>query len=104
LVAVSLRQTGVAACRTVVDTGADESIDRIDLKASPLHAHREHDRLRSENIASIQGDGQVGGVDPFDPTGHYDLSAQPLRLLQRPARELVTGNPEWKSRVVLDPG
>ena len=101
---VSLRQTGVAACRAVVDTGADESIDRIDLEASPLHAHREHDRPRSENVASIQRDGHVGGVDAFDPTGHDDLSAQPLRLLQRPARELVSGDAEGESRVVLDPG
>ena len=101
---VSLRQTGVAACRTVVDTGADESIDRIDLEAPPLHAHRENDRPRPENVASIQRDGHVGRVDGFDPAGHDDLSAQPLRLLQRPAREFVPGDAVWEPRVVLDPG
>src|SRR4051794_16037328 len=95
---------GVAACRTVVDTGADESIDRIDLEAPPLHARGEDDRPRSENVASIQPDGQVGRVDAFDPAGHDDLSAQPLRLLQRPARELVPRDAEWDPRVVLDPG
>ena len=86
---VSLRQTGVAACGTVVDTGADESIDRIDLEAPPFHAHREHDRLRSENVTSIQPDGQFCRVDGFDPARHDNLGAQPLRLLQCPARELI---------------
>ena len=46
----------------------------------------------------------VGRVDAFDPAGHDDLGAQPLRLLQRPARELVPGDAEWEPRVVLDPG
>ena len=46
----------------------------------------------------------VGRVDAFDPAGHDDLSAQPLGLLQRPARELVPGDAEWEPRVVLDPG
>jgi hypothetical protein len=54
--------------------------------------------------ASIQRDGQAGRVDVFDAAGHDDLSAQPFRLLQRPARELVPGDPEWEARVVLDPG
>jgi hypothetical protein len=101
---VSLRQTGVAACRTVVDAGADESIDRIDFEAPPFHAHRENDRPRSENVASIQRDGHVDRVDGFDAAGHDDLSAQPLRLLERPARELVPGDAVWEPRVVLDPG
>src|SRR5947207_2681992 len=52
---------------------------------------------------SIQGDGQVCRVDAFDPAGHDDLSAQPLRLLQSPARELVPRDAEWEPRVVLDP-
>src|SRR5256885_518163 len=101
---VSLRQTGVAARRTVVDTGADKPIDRIQLKAPPLHAHREDNRPRSENVASIQPDGQFGRVDAFDPTGHDDLGAQPLRLLQRTTREIVPGDAKWEPRVVLDPG
>ena len=88
----SLRQTGIAARRTVVDAGADESIDRIDLEAPPLHAHRENDRPRPENVAPVQGDGHLDRVDAFDAAGHHDLSAQPLRLLQRPARELVPGD------------
>jgi len=72
---------------------------RIDPEASPLHNHRKHDRPRSENVAPIQRDGHVGGIDAFDVTGHDDVGAQPFRLLQRPRRELVTGNGEPAYRV-----
>ena len=62
--------------RTVVHPGADEPIDGIDLQAPPLHACRENDRPRPDDVASVQRHGHLSGIDALDPPRHDDLGAQ----------------------------
>ena len=46
---------------------------------------------------------RVGGVDPRDRPRDQDLGAEPPRLLQRAARQLVAGDAGREAEVVLDP-
>ena len=45
----------------------------------------------------------LASIRAIDP-GDEDLGAEPPRLLQRSARELVTGDAGREAEVVLDPG
>jgi hypothetical protein len=53
----ALRQTGVAACRSVDDASADEGIDGIAGQARPVHAQREDDRRSPQHLAAVERDG-----------------------------------------------
>ena len=64
----------------------------------PRDAAGEDDRPRAEHVAAVEVHLARPGVDPLDRPGHEDLGAEPPRLLQRAARELVARHARAGSR------
>ncbi len=64
----------------------------------------EDDRPRAQDVTGVEVQLAIRGVDPGDRPGDEDLGAQPPRLPQRAARQLVAGDARGEAEVVLDPG
>ncbi len=79
---------------------SNPSIDRL----PPRDAAGEDDRPRPQDVAAVEVHLTRRGVDPRDRPGHEDLGAEPPRLLQRTARQLVARDTRREAEVVLDPG
>src|SRR5262249_351309 len=92
---------GFAPRRTVVDALADQSIDSLDLEATPAHAGGEDDGPCAEHVVTIEEDLAGLGVDAEDLAGDEDLGAEALRLVERADGKLVAGHPVGEAEVVL---
>ena len=99
--AVAVRR--LAARRAVGDALAGEAVEALDAEAPPRDAAGEDDRLRAQDVAAVEVHLVRGRVDARDLAGHQDLGAEPPRLLQRSARQLVAGDAGREAEVVLDP-
>ena len=73
------------------------------MQLAPRDAAGEDDRPRAQDVAAVEVHVARRGVDPRDRSGDQDLRAQPARLLECPARELVTRDARREAEVVLDP-
>ncbi len=93
----------LAASRTVEDALSGKPVDPLDGQAPPRDAAREDDRPRSEDVAAVEVYLAGRGIDARDRPRHDDLRAEPPRLPQRTARQLVAGDTSWKAEIVLDP-
>ena len=69
----------------------------------PRDAAGEDDRARAQDVAAVEVHVTRRGVDPRDRPRDEDLGAEPPRLLQRAARQLVAGHARREAEVVLDP-
>ena len=73
---------------------SNPSIDRL----PPRDSAGEDDRPRPQDVAAVQMQLPGRGVYSRDRPGHEDLGAEPARLLQRAAGELVPETPDGKPR------
>ena len=94
----------VAARRAVRDALAGEPVEAVDREAPPRDTAREDDRPRAQDVAAVEVQLPRRGVDPRDRPGDEDLGAEPARLLEGTARELVARDAGREAEVVLDPG
>ena len=70
---------------------------------TPRHPGGEDDRPRAQHVAAVEVDLAGRRIDPLDRAGDEDLRAEPARLLQRAAGELVPRDAGGEAEVVLDP-
>ena len=63
----------------------------------------EDDRPRPQDVAAVEVQLAVDRVDALDRARDEDLGAEPARLLERAARELVARHARREAEVVLDP-
>ena len=98
--AVDVRR--LAARRAVGDALAGEPVEAVDRQAPPGDAAGEDDRPRAQDVAVVEVHLARRRVDPRDRPGHEDLGAEPARLLQRSARQLVARHARREAEVVLD--
>ena len=94
----------LAARRAVGDALPGEPVEAVDRQLPPRDAAGEDDRPRPQDVAAVEVHLARRGVDPRDRPGDEDLGAEPPRLLQRAARQLVAGDARREAEVVLDPG
>ena len=98
-----VRVRRLAARRAVGDALPGEPVESLDRQLPPGDAAGEDDRPRPQHVAAVEVHLTRRGVDPCDRPGHEDLGAEPARLLQRAARQLVTRHARREAEVVLDP-
>ena len=94
----------LAAGGAVEDALADEPVEAVDRELPPRDAAGEDDRPRAQHVAAVEVHLVRHRVDPRDRPRDEDLGAEPPRLLQRAARELVARDAGREAEVVLDPG
>ena len=99
----AMRVRRLAAGGAVEDALAGEPVEALDREAPPRDAAREDDRARAQDVAAVEVDLARRGVDSRDRPRDEDLGAEPARLLQRTARQLVAGDARREAEVVLDP-
>ena len=99
----AVRVRRLAARRAVEDALADEPVEALDRELPPRDAAGEDDRPRAQDVAAVEVHLARRGVDPRDRARDEDLGAEPPRLLQRAARELVARDAGREAEVVLDP-
>ena len=80
-----------------------EPVEPVDRQLPPGDAAGEDDRPRPQDVTAVEVHLTRRGVDPRDRPGHEDLRAEPPRLLQRAARQLVSRHAGREAEVVLDP-
>src|SRR5262249_13593558 len=85
--AVSVRR--FAAGDAVEDALPGQPVEPLDRHVPPRDAAGEDDRPRPQNVTAVEMDLPRRGVHPRDRPGYEDLSAEPPRLMQRTARQLV---------------
>ena len=98
-----MRVRRLAARRAVGDALAGEPVEALDRQLPPGDAAGEDDRPRAQDVAAVEVHLARRGVDPRDRPGDEDLGAEPPRLLQRAARQLVARDARREAEVVLDP-
>jgi hypothetical protein len=86
----------------VEDALSREPVEPLRRELPPRDAAGEDDRLRAHDVAAVEMHVAVRRVDARDRPRHDDLGTEPARLLQRTARELVSGDARRESEVVLD--
>src|SRR3954452_13929761 len=101
---LTVRARRLAPGGAVVETAAGEALERIEAEPPPRDTAGEDDRPRGEGVAAVEMDLPALGVDTEDRPRDEDLRPESSGLLERPARELVTGNPGGEAEIVLDPG
>ena len=94
----------LAACGAVEDALAGEAVEALDRQVPPGDAAGEDDRPRPQDVAAVEVHLMGRGVDARDRPRDEDLGAEPARLLERPARQLVARHARGEAEVVLDPG
>ena len=100
---LAVRVRRFAARRAVGDALAGEPVEPFDLELPPRDAAGEDDRACPQDVAAVEVHLARRGVDAGDRAGDEDLGAEPPRLLQRAARELVARHARGEAEVVLDP-
>ena len=98
-----MRARRLAARRAVGDPSPGQAVEAVDRELPPGDAAREDDRARSDDVAAVEMDLPRRGVDALDRARDEDLRAEPARLLQRAAGELVARHAGGEAEVVLDP-
>ena len=81
----------------------DEPVEALDRELPPRDAAREDDRPPAQHVAAVEVHLPRVRVDARDRARDEDLGAEPPRLLQRAARELVARHARGEAEVVLDP-
>ena len=94
----AVRVRRLAACRAVGDALPGEPVEAFDREVPPGDAAGEDDRPRPQDVAAVEVHLMGCGVDPRDLPGDEDLGAEPARLLQRAARQLVARDALMGSR------
>ena len=92
-----------AACGAVEDALAGEAVETLDRQLPPGDAAGEDDRPRPQDVAAVEVHLTGRGVDARDRPRDEDLGAEPARLLERAARQLVARHARGEAEVVLDP-
>ena len=100
----AVRVRRLAARRAVGDALAGEPVEALDRELPPGDAAGEDDRPRAQDVAAVEVHlarrrRRSASIDARDE----DLGAEPPRLLQRAARELVARHARREAEVVLDP-
>ena len=80
-----------------------ERFEAVVRELAPGDTAGEDDRPRAQHVTAVEVDLACVRVDAQDRPGHEDLRAEPARLLQRPAGQLVARHPGREAEVVLDP-
>ena len=99
----AVRVRRLAARRAVGDALAGEPVEALDRQPPPRDAAGEDDRPRPQDVAAVEVHLARRRVDPRDRPRDEDLGAEPPRLLQRAARQLVARDARREAEVVLDP-
>ncbi len=82
----------------------DEPVEAVDREAGATTTPQARMIVRARSTSPpSRWTWRVAGVDPRDRAGDEDLGAEPARLLQRAAGELVAGHAGREAEVVLDP-
>lgn len=97
-----LCQRCITACRTVVETTAQEAFGPRQVQCAPGRSGGNDQCPGAQPVSPVE-DGLAGGhVDAHDGSGDNDFGAEPLGLDQRPAGQVVPGDPVRETRVVFD--
>src|SRR5262249_27255605 len=99
----AVRARSLAARGAVEDPLADQPVEALDRQLPPRDSPRDDDRPGAEDVAAVEVHLAARRVDARDRARDEDLGAEPARLLQRAARELVAGDTRREAEVVLDP-
>ena len=81
----------------------EEAIRPFDLQAPPCDPAGQDHRASAQDVAAVEVELPRRRVEAEDRPGHEDLGAEPPRLLESAARELVPRHPRREAEVVLDP-
>src|SRR5436309_13265533 len=92
----------LAACCAVGDALPGKSVKALDRQLPPSHAAGKDDRPPADDVSAVEVHVTGCGVDARDRPGHENFGAQPPRLLQCAARQLIAGDAGWETEVVLD--
>ena len=100
----AVRVRRLAAGGAVGDALAGEPVEALDREPPPRDAAGEDDRPRAQDVAAVEVHlarrrRRSASIVPRDE----DLGAEPPRLLQRAARQLVARHARREAEVVLDP-
>ncbi len=93
---------GLAARRAVEEPLAHEAVEALDRELAPGDPAGEDDRPRPQDVAAVEVHLVRRRIDPRDATRDQDLGAEPARLLERAARQLVARHARGEAEVVLD--
>ncbi len=100
----AVRVRGLGGGGAVVDALPAEPLEAADAEPAPRDTGCEDDRASVDDASAVEVNVAVRRVDPLDRPRYEDLSAEPPRLLESPARELVAGDTGREAEVVLDAG
>ena len=84
-----VRPSGVAPCGAVRDALPNEPVEPVRLELPPGDTGRENDRPRAQGVPAVEVHDAVVRIDVRDRSGDEDLGAEPARLLEGAARQLV---------------
>ena len=99
-----VRARRLAARGAVGDALAEQPIEALDRQPPPGDAAGEDDRPRPQDVAAVEVHlPRAPASMRVDRARHEDLRAEPPRLLQRAAGQLVARDAGREAEVVLDP-
>src|SRR6476469_5999272 len=84
------------------DALAQQTIEALDREVEPLDPAGEDHGLTAEDVAAIEVELMIAGVDPRDRAGDEDLGAVATGLVQGAAGELVAADAGGKAEIVFD--
>ena len=93
----------LAARGAVRDPLAGQPVEPVDRQLPPGDSAGQDDRPRAQDVTAVEVELTARDVQPLDRAGHEDLGAEPARLLERAARQLVAGHARGEAEVILDP-
>jgi hypothetical protein len=88
---------------TVRDALAQQLVAPVQRELPPGDTAGDDDRACVQDVAAVEVHLPRRRIDPGDRAGDENLRAEPLRLLERPTRQLLPGDTGRKAEVVLDP-
>src|SRR3990172_1499339 len=98
----SMGRTRFAACRSIVNTLADEPIEAVDREAAPRDASCKNDGSRLDDIGAIEVNLTRFRIDASDRARDQNLRPEPPCLLECPTREFVARDAAGEAEIVLD--
>ena len=90
------------ACRSVVDTLADQPVEAIDREATPGDASGKNDGARADDVVAIEENLARRRIDASDRARDQNLRPESPRLLECATRELVARDAAGEAEIVLD--
>src|SRR5262249_1973024 len=91
-----------AACRAVVDTFTDETIEALDRQAAPGDTGRKNQRPGADHVASIEKNFTRRRIASCDRAGRQNPRSAAPRPLRRPARQFVAWAAARGAEIVFD--